>query len=294
MQHLSDIASLVKTLQQSTKIHALIVQSAPGFAKSSTINRVLSELNIPFRSLGSYSSPLFLYNSLCETPDTMLVLDDCAVFGDPAAMAILKAATWPSSGSDGQRVVAWGSTAEKVMQPSVVFTGKILMLTNAIPGGRSAESFLSRALYLHLEFSPNQIEEMLLEAARNPQLYADADQALNVAKFLIKQLKNGDTSKISLRTLEIGYELALANPEKWRVLLPKLLPNVSPSDLVLQLNENHPSVDDQVKEFIRRTGLSRRTFFNYRKKLKLASGFSSEVVEIERYNALSEAGGQHG
>ena len=77
---------------------------------------------------------------------------------------------------------------------------------------------------------------------------------------------------ISFRALKLGYELALHNPDCWQSLieLKKPVPSAEPIDLVSSLHQKGSKVAFQVSEFIARTGLSRRTFFTYRRHL----GFS--------------------
>ncbi len=267
MRHLEDIKLLIKTLQASNGFHALVIESPPGWAKSSTVESILKQSETEFISLGNYSTPLFLYNSLCKTPDKLLVLDDCAgLFGEANAMAVLKAATWSSAGSSGERVVSWFSNSDKVSQPSIKFSGKLILLTNTLPTGRDIEAFLSRTLYLRIAFDVEEVENMLAEAARSKDHYEDTELALSVVHYLLSNLQRYDLRKLNLRTLKMGYEIAKSNPTQWQTLLDRLLPQTSPKVLANALSDSDMSVEDQSKEFSRATGLSRRTFYYYRNK----------------------------
>ncbi len=279
MKHLEEISSLIKTLVQSPRIHALVIQSPPGFAKSTTVERLLHEIGASFHLLGSVATPLSLYNSLCGSPDSVLVIDDC-VFGDPLGMAVLKAATWPSSGSNGKRIVTWSSTGERALKPSFEFHGKILLLTNQITAFRHSESFLSRALFLELNFSPSEVAEILGEATRDPNRYADQVLAKEVSQFLIDRLSTTKASAISLRTLEMGYELARTNQDSWRHLLARLLPENTPDKILSNLTRKRISVNSQVREFIKLTGLSRRSFFNHRNRLRQELSQNASCTKI--------------
>jgi len=64
----------------------------------------------------------------------------------------------------------------------------------------------------------------------------------------------------------MGYDLARTNPETWQVLLEKLVPRSDPKAVLEDLARSDLSVEEQSREFSRLTGLSRRTFFKYRKK----------------------------
>lgn len=265
MQHLEDIKSLLKALQLSDTFHALVIESPPGWAKSSTVEKALLESGVNFVSLGSYSTSLGLYNSLCQHPQAFLVLDDCAgLFSDTSAMAILKAATWASAGSTGERKIAWTSSSDKVRQPSLIFNGKLILLTNSIPSGKETQAFLSRTLHLRLAFDVDEVEKMLLEAANSSQHFPDKNLAETVVHFLLSNVQKYDLRKLNLRSLKMGYEIAKSNPQNWQQLLDKLLPQISHQDVLRSLEESNLSVEEQSKEFTRATGLSRRTFYYYK------------------------------
>ncbi len=265
MQHLEDIKALLNALQQSDTFHALVIESPPGWAKSSTIERILTETNTSFVSLGSYSTPLGLYNSICKSPNGLLVLDDCAgLFGEPTAMSVLKSATWASAGTAGGRKLSWSSSSEKVFQPSVVFGGKLILLTNSVPAGKEVQAFLSRTLYLKLSFDVDEVEKMLLEATCSREHYPDQNLATSVVQFILANAQKYDLKKLNLRTLKMGYEIAKSNPEAWQSLLDRLLPQVSPQDILRSLADSELSTEEQSREFARTTGLSRRTFYYYK------------------------------
>jgi hypothetical protein len=267
MKYLDDIAALVKTLHQSTTFHALVIERPPGWAKSTTIDTIMALLSIPYSSLGSYSTPLFLYKALAESPGSVLVLDDCAgLFDDSTAMSILKAATWSSAGSQGERRVTWGSSTDRVKVPAFNFRGKLILLTNTLPASREIDAFLTRTLYLSFAFDSEEISMLLLEAARSTQHYADTELSIAVARYFIEHSNTYALERLNLRTLKMAYEVARANPGNWQSLMARLLPKTSPRSLAGKLSQGGLSIEEQAREFSRQTGLSRRTFFNYRKE----------------------------
>lgn len=265
MKHIDDIRALVATLQKSEKFHALVVESPPGWAKSSSIEAILSELTVPFVSLGSYSTPLALFNSLSKAPEGTFVLDDSAgLFSDQAGMAVLKAASWSSAGSGGKRVVSWNTTSERALTPCFSFSGKLILLANSIPKGTDSRAFLTRTLYLSIQFDSEQVVEMLREASANPLYFEDQEAASAVASYLAHRAVLDGCNSMNLRTLHLGYELAKTNPAQWRHLLDRLVPSEEPRALVSGLSQSSLPVEEQSREFMRATGLSRRTFFKYR------------------------------
>lgn len=270
MNHIQDIECLIKTLVQSPRFHALIVESPAGWGKSSTLERTLGDLNLPYHAIGAYVTPLALYNALAKHPNDILLLDDCAgLFGDSIGMSILKAASWASAGSQGARLITWNSTSERVIQPSIKFSGKLILLANSIPDGRDMRAFLSRTLHLQIRFNHEQTAEMLHEASKQTEYFEDSETAEKVAGYLAGRVKKAGIQSINLRTLQMAYELARANPENWQSLLGKLVPESNPTAIMESLSQSEFSVEEQCREFSQLTGLSRRTFFYYRASKQL-------------------------
>lgn len=286
MKHIDDIKGLAEMLMSGPIYNSLIVQSPPGWAKSTTINKILDDLGKPWSYVGSYSTPLFLYNALVAHPDKILVLDDCAgLFDNLAAMAILKAATWPSAGT-GDRIVSWGSTSEKVSAPIVNFKGKLILLTNVLPEGRDAAAFKSRSLFYNIKFTKGNIANMLGEAACQKKYFPNQKRAKQVAKFLIDKLEERDYTQFNLRTLHQGYLAADVRPTDWKDLFSKILPDVKPRELVKQLSATDDDIEDQARHFQKVTGMTRRYFFLLRQEMGMTGnapvGRKTEEHRLQR------------
>src|SRR5262249_24258692 len=141
------------------------------------------------------------------------------------------------------------------------FTGKLILLANGLPAVADVEAFKSRALYYPIRLIEVQRAGMLYEAALSPRHYSDPSLATRVAKHLLEKL----SGVANVRTLNLGYELALENPDSWEFLLDRMIPNESPRELARSLATGGGTVNAQIRVFQRTTGLSRRTFFNYRR-----------------------------
>lgn len=277
MKHIQTIYALIKTLLNSGSFHALVVQSPPGWGKSTTVNQAIQELGISAMAAGSYATPLHIYNTLARHPNATIIFDDCAgVFTDTKAMSILKAATWESSGTapaNGRRVT-WGSTSDKVEVPFVDFSGKLILLTNSLAAGRETEAFLSRCLSYRIGLDDDEVRKMLLDAAESKAHFAKTETARTIAVYLTNGEAGVDLRKVSLRTLKMGYELAETHPESWRDLFTNLLPRKqAEEDVVAQILRSGLSSREQELKFIATTGKSRRTFYLYKKRLGLTRSY---------------------
>ena len=271
MDHASDISSYIQLLMTSQHFHLLLVQGPPGWGKSSLTRRALDSLQVPFRELGAYATPLGLFNGLVENDCELLVIDDCAgLFHNPLSMSILNAATWPTR-ENGPRTIRWTSTTELAKAEAVNFQGKIIVLTNSLPGTPQAQAFASRALLYRLHIDRHNIAEHRQKAARSIDHFPNQELAIKVAGFLSEQSQHHGADRISLRTLRLGYELATVNSERWQTLLLRALPQVTmdPKQIVLDLGASGLKVEEQAAAFASQTGLSRRRFFYFRDELGL-------------------------
>ena len=285
MDYLNDIRKFIGILLRSQKLHLLCVSGAPGWAKTHTTRLFLNELGASYQMLGAYSTPLALYNHLADYPNDISVIDDTAgLFYNAQALSILNAATWPGVAKSGKRVVTWTSTSERVTTPSFEFHGKIIVLTNFLPDTPQAKAFINRSLQYNIRLSCELIAEQLLAAAKSSH-FANTYCAVQVAKFLGAKAREYKQSNakcpISLRTLEIGVEIAESDPESWQELLENAIPSIpampstaaisnSGTDILAGLGHSGLNVEQQFAEFHRATGKSRRAFFYQRKKLGLS------------------------
>lgn len=94
LKHLDDIRVFVDVLLASKTFHALVIESPPGWGKSSSITQILKEKNLRSECINTYSTAYHLYNSLRSSPEALYVIDDCSgLLSDPVALSVLKSAT---------------------------------------------------------------------------------------------------------------------------------------------------------------------------------------------------------
>lgn len=274
MDHVETIKRLLKTVQASQKMHALLITGPAGFGKSTAVEEALRQSKAKAAFLGSYSSPLGLFNFLHEhrAQDHVVVIDDTSgIFSDQGAMAILKAATWAQG---KPRILRWRSTTGRAAIEEFEFRAKVAIVCNSFPTTSDGQAIKSRAFPYKFEIAESTIKSLLIEAAKNPDWYADAELATEVAEFLSDFVGEKNSSEISYRTLLMGYELAEHNPDDWKEILRPLIISEraeDPHQLIARLSQEKISVREQYHRFEKVTGFKRRTFFKYRRELNLAS-----------------------
>lgn len=269
LDHTLTIKSLLLTVQASDKMHALIVEGPAGWGKTTAVDEAMKIAGVNGVHLGSYSTPLNLFNFLHENSDKFVVIDDCAgLFNDQSSMSILKAATW---GQSKGRVIRWGSTSSKATIDEFIFKGKLIIICNSFPTTPDAEAVRSRSFPYRIDISIGRAKDLLVKAATDKKWYPDTKKSQAVVKFLSSRLTDNSITQISYRTLQMGYELAKHNTDQWESLLNSMIVS-SPEDpkkLVRKLAKQDLKVKDQLQRFEEVTGLKRRTFFKYRKELNL-------------------------
>ena len=273
LDHVTSIRKYVEAIFTAKDLHVLVVEGVAGWGKTTAVEEALAQAGIESLHLGSYSTPLNFYNFLAENPSSVVIADDCAgLLGDAGAMAILKAATWPSRG--GQRFVHWGSTSKKAVVPKFEFTGKLIIVCNSFPKTADGDAIRSRGFSKSIDINVKEAADLLRSAANDAKYFEDGERAKMAAEFLIAHLSEESLPQISFRTLIKGYRLAESHPEDWRELFGGILPEAKsePRELVLELAKQGLKVKDQLKIFEQRTGFSERSFYLYRKDAKISRG----------------------
>ena len=267
--HTETIKSLLITVQSSDKMHALIVEGPAGWGKTTAVDEAMQSAGVQGVHLGSYSTPLNLFNFLFENSDKFVVIDDCAgLFNDQTSMAQLKAATW---GQSKGRRMRWGSTSSKAATDEFIFNGKLVIICNSFPSTPDAEAIRSRSFPYRIDISITKAKELLAKAASDKKWYPDTKKSQDIVNFLTSRLTSGSLSQISYRTLQMGYELARHNADQWEMLLGTMITSTpeNPKKLIRKLARQDLKVKEQLQRFEEITGLKRRTFFKYRKEMNL-------------------------
>ena len=118
---------------------------------------------------------------------------------------------------------------------------------------------------------------MLLSSARSREHYPKSKLARQVVEYLLKSSTRVDFSRVSLRTLKMGYNLAESHPQNWQPLFLKLLPRDEPKKVAIArlLKAGVPPKQQETK-FLTETGMSRRSFYNYRKRMGLTRPYGTK------------------
>ena len=261
-------------MMASPSFHAVIVEGPAGWGKTTTVTMALDELDLEAVHLGSYSTPLNLFNFFSQHPDDVILIDDTSgLFENPQAMSLLKSATWASQRQ--KRIVKWGSTTNRSLVEEFEFFGKLIIVCNQFPNTSDALAVRSRSFPQRIDVTVNQAKRFLIEASKSKEWFEEPKVSEMVAHYICENLNDMTLRQINFRSLKMGYELALSNSNNWQHLLSKMLGfnGRTPEDLIRSLAEKYSKIGDQERAFEELTGLKRRSFYLYRRKLEISKDY---------------------
>ena len=255
--------------------------SRGGLGKTRVVLTTLKEEGVEPVILTGHCTPLAMYMSLYEHPQSVVFLDDCdAMFRILPALGILRSALW--EGEKGSRLVNYNSSQLKVPS-SFRFEGRIVFAVNTLPARNHAfQAVLSRVDQFELSASNEEVLEMMRRlAAQGFEGKLTADECQEVVDFVAEF---SATRELSLRLLEPSLRKVLYAREEgvdWRQLVASQLheigrtavPKVGEAraydlECLKQVAADYPdSVSEQEAAFRALTRRSRATFFRLKKSL---------------------------
>jgi len=255
--------------------------SRGGLGKTRVVLTTLKEEGIEPVILTGHCTPLAMYMSLYEHPESVVFLDDCdAMFRILPALGILRSALW--EGEKGSRLVNYNSSQLKV-PASFRFEGRIIFAINTLPTRNHAfNAVLSRVDQFDLSASNEEVLEMMKQlAAQGFEGKLTADECMEVVDFIGEF---SATRELSLRLLEPSLRKVLYARDEgvdWRQLVASQLheigktaaPQVSDSrsydlECLKQVLDDHPdSIAEQETAWRMLTRRSRATFFRLKRSL---------------------------
>lgn len=249
----------IESFLENKRVKGLLILGNGGIGKSFNLFSKLKEKNISFRLLKSHISALSFYRFLYENRNNQLIVIDDIIklISDKDIVGMLLSALDYDNSQ-----VEWLSNSylTKDLPEIFDFNSKIIILANGL---KEEDEFIralkDRCVFYKLEFTKEQIIEMsyILAKSRN--------YPLELVDY-IKELSESNVIKnLSLRLLDKIY--TYYNKENWKNLIKQIIEIDETENLVFELIRSGKTVKEQVKEFIEKSGYSRRTYFRIKKKL---------------------------
>lgn len=253
--------------------HSLLLYSPAGYGKSFQVESVLEEEGYEFMDdymvQQGYSTPLSFYKTLYYNRDKVIVLDDIeGIIHDKKALSLLKACTWNVS---DERTVTWKSTTHRLdeVPRQFQFSGKVIICMNRKPSEKNQDyqALKSRSIYHELDVGFKELIDGIFPTIAKNKL--PEEKAEEIVEF-VKDNSN-PASEIEIRDLIKSihaYKYAEEFDKDWKMLVEGILESDPDLNVVWRLMREEKPVKKKIKEFREETGKSRRTYYNYREKLK--------------------------
>ena len=127
---------------------------------------------------------------------------------------------------------------------------------------------MSRSLAYEMNFSYKETMEILAEFVKIPYKKLAEDRRRVVFNYL-KENTDDTTKDLNFRTLVKMYDLYITSKGLWKELSKPILVRDEKLALLKQLLNETNSIGDAQKRYCDETGLSRMSFFRYKKQLGL-------------------------
>ena len=234
----------------------LILYGNAGLGKSYNTKKAFEEVGVNFKYACGHITNLALYQFLYDNRKEHIILDDVNILDNEINLNMLKSAL-----NDYASVVSYNTTSGKMKVPSqFLFEGSITILLNKKPkNNASLEAVESRILVHELKFNYNQ--KLMLMKQISLIDYEDMTEEDREKVFnWIKENTNASTNNFNLRDLFKLYDFYRYNKEEWKILAQSIFVKEYALDLIIQ--------GLGVIDWCEQTGKSRKTYFNYKRKLK--------------------------
>ena len=254
--------SYTETLIRNNKINGLIIIGKRGMGKTFNLIMKLENLKVEgYNIIKGHISPLSVFKTLYQNKENgVIIFDDIiGLLKNEEILSLLLGAT-----DYDNRTVKWISSKTLMDLPnSFVFNGKIIILLNHIEQSNEFLNALKDRCYtISLDFSNEEIIQMLYIIANKRGI------SYEVVDFL-KEMNRASLQNLSLRTLDKTQNIyqTYNNNGDWKGLAREMLEYDEVEDVFIEIVGDRQSVKEQVREWIERTGYSRRQFFYLKKQL---------------------------
>lgn len=268
-EYYNDYYEHIDSFLENKKVNGFIVVGKGGMGKSFNLFLRLKEKNIDFKLIKGHFTPLSFYRFLYENSErSYIVIDDiCKLANDKDLISLLLGAL-----DYDNRLVEWQSARTPLtadLPKKFEFNSKIFILANEF---NANDEFLNalkdRCIYYELNFRKEQIIQMLYILA-NKKNYP-----VELVDYLKELSETNVIENLTLRILDKIYPYY--SKPNWKKLIKQILEMDELKNTVFELMKSGMSVSEQVREFIQKTGYSRRTYFRIKSVLKKCQGGETE------------------
>ena len=235
------------------KLNLLILCGSAGLSKSQTIKRV-TEGRVCW--IEGNATAFGMYTELCNAQNKLVVIDDVdSLYGDRAAVRLLKSLCQ----TDEVKRVSWHTSAarpDKGVPREFTTTSRVCIIANDWKNlDANAEAVSDRGHLVHFVPTNESIHQEVGKWFDEPHIYDWFGQHLHLIPHL------------SMRSYVRAKELAASGID-WVEHLLSEQPEKARAVAAILADSSLKSGKERIEAFQLKTGASRATYFNWKKKLR--------------------------
>jgi hypothetical protein len=248
--------------------NGMICIGEAGTGKSFNILKTLKDSGDKFVYCSGFTTPLELYNFLYEHNGKVIYLDDTKnILRNEICLELLKSALFSPA---EKRIIRYSTTSSKLKYPhQFIFDGKIILAINELTSKQNEDlkAVMDRVLFYHLKF--NYEEKLMIIADLIKLPYKDLSESDRKSIFeYLKKNTSEATTNFSFRLLFKLYEIYRYDKFKFESLARHLISTNKNQEIIVCLLKKNLSVKQAQEEFSEITGLSRRSFYDIKARIK--------------------------
>jgi hypothetical protein len=181
-----------------------VVIGPPGTSKTVTVEETLRSLNVPWTMWNARVSPMGLWCTLREHPDSTIVLDDVSTLfasGNKQGLQVLLAALGGQPGKP--RTVSYATKEDRIR---FEFSGGIIAIGNELPKrAPMVDALISRTIVLKHDPTDEMIAAFMRSESRRGYKGLTPYECREVVEFVITESRTADF-RLDLRNMKAAWE----------------------------------------------------------------------------------------
>lgn len=266
-----DLKELVEMVKNDMLV-SIVVLGEAGVGKTTQLRKWLSHLHNEGKAvyLGGHLTPYALYRHMHRNRSgRIILLDDTeSLLMNKSTMSILKQAL----DTNPPRRVSWNTSRPPPNLPEDFdFTSRVIFVCNYVPKDVGFKAILSRVDKRTIAFTYQEKLALMALIAKQYRMIKShkltPNQRMVVFKFITEHTDES-TIDFDFRVQDKIERYFVTYPDRWQNMALTLLGQKDNVVSIMKevLSHSGNNVEKQVKQFCDRTGLSRRTFFLYKKR----------------------------
>lgn len=244
-------------------IRSVMFEGEGGLGKTHTILSTLKEEKTNFRYIRGYTTPLSLYIDLYKHRETpVIVIDDTdGIFRNNIGKSLIKSVLDPQINETHYH----STQLPEGIPDNFIPQSRYIICANQYPNDSDFKALRDRCVYYLFSFNYKQKIDILRLLSKLE--YKDTSQEDRDIIFGFINKHSNKATNLSIRTLFKVYDLYLYDRSIWQNIAKEVLHDDTALKVVIEAMK-HDTVADQIKHFMKNTGMSRATFYRLRAKVK--------------------------